>query len=1069
MPKANTRKGLRFSIRLTVLCVFVIATTLTAAIAIGLQFYFSRSMAIQSALSRCQNAAEETGNYLKSIDSSAFQAVRMLSRHPDLTRGGWVNPGTLPLFSDVLKNNRIFYAIYIGFANGNFFEVVNLDSSPIARRQLKAAPQDRWAVVSVRGSGDARRRRFQYYDAGLRMRDFRAEESAYDPRVRPWYIHAKKERVFKTDPYLFQHLQAPGQSYSIRLPETGADAGAVLTVDIALDSLSGFLKTQDLGNRAEVYSYQDGGELIASNQSENGPQYLPNTPALELDGRQKAFISGAGRVRVSNELDWPPIDYAVSGRPQGYSVDLMRMISRMTGLKIEFVNGYTWEELLDLFKKTEIDILQPVFRSRSNEAMGILSKPILNLSYAALTRPGAPEIHHINQLTGKTIAIPAGWSIIPLIREQLPGISILQVRSPREAITSVVENKAYASLDAAIILHYTADYFFIEDVLFHENVNMRAGGLPKDLHLLVQKNAGLLAEILDKAIERLREEGLLGQLEEKWCNAPDASVGYRRQTTVPYAALVAMAKNPQLMDHLSSAVIGGKPMFVYVTRLHQERASAEYFAVAIPKKALIGPSMKRVWISILITSLCMLVALPLTWLFAAPIVRPIKRLALENEKIKQRRYEDVDLYDSVIEEIYDLSTSIVEMAATIKQHEEELKELMDSLIRLIARAIDDKSPFTAGHCARVPELASMLADAATRTSEKPFDRFGFAGREEYREFRMAAWLHDCGKITTPEHIVNKGAKLETLYNRIHEIRTRFEVLWRDAEIDYLKQVADRPGDEPRLRQALEGKRSQLQSDFEFIANANIGGEHMTRAQLERLQMLAMTTWQRHFDDRQGLSPVEAVRYPAVKPALPAREPLLADKPQHLIERTRSRDYDKHLGIRMEIPEHLYNLGELYNLSVERGTLTREDRFKIKEHIISTIKMLESLPFPEELARVPRYASTHHETLKGDGYPRGLSAAQLSMPERIIALADIFEALTASDRPYKKAKTLSEAVSMLSAMAEEGHIDRDVFELFLTSGVYLEYGRRFLDPGQLDEVHVARYLRRSGAVHPGNEY
>lgn len=1068
MPKTNKRKRLRFSIRLTVLCVFVVATTLTAAIAIGLQFYFSRSMAIRSALSNCQNAAEETSQYLKNIDTNAFQLVRMLTRHPELTRDGWVGPGTLSIFSDVLKNNRIFYAIYIGFPNGNFFEVVNLDSSRIVRRQLKAAPQDRWVVISVRGSGDARRRSFQYYDAELRMRASRAEESAYDPRIRPWYIHAEKERVFKTDPYLFKHLQAPGQSYSIRLPESGPDAEAVLTVDITLDSLSDFLKTRDLGNQAEVYTYKEGGELIASNQAGTGDQGLPEAPLLELDGRQRAYVNGAGRIRVSNELDWPPIDYAVSGRPRGYSVDLMRMISSMTGLKIEFVNGYTWEELLDLFKKSEIDILQPVFRSRSNAALGILSQPILNLSYAAITRSGVPEIYDINQLTGKTIAIPAGWTIIPVIREHLPGISILQAGSPRAAINAVVKGKAYASLDAAIILHYTADYYFIEDIAFHENVNVNAGGLPTDLHFLVQKNAGLLAEILDAAIERLDEKGLLGQLEEKWCKAPDASVRHRRQSTIPYAALVAMAKKPQLMDHLSSAVIGGKPMFVYVTRLHQVRGSAEYFAVATPKKALIAPSMKRVWISLGITIMCMLVALPLTWLFAAPIVRPIKRLAFENEKIKQRRYEDVVLYDSVIREIYELSTSIVDMAATIKQHEEELKELMDSLIRLIARAIDDKSPFTAGHCARVPELAIMLADAASRASEKPFDRFGFASGEEYREFRMAAWLHDCGKITTPEHIVNKGAKLETIYNRIHEIRTRFEVLWRDAEIEYLKQVAERPADAHRLQQALEEKRRQLKSDFEFIANANIGGEHMAEAQLDRLQVLAMKTWQRHFDDRLGLSSVEAMRYPAVKPALPATEPLLADKPQHLIERTRPLDYDKHLGIRMEIPEHLYNLGELYNLSVERGTLTREDRFKIKEHIISTIKMLESLPFPEELARVPRYASTHHETLKGDGYPRKLTAAELSMPERIIAVADIFEALTASDRPYKKAKTLSEAVDMLSDMAEEGHIDRDVFELFLSSGVYLEYGRRFLDPGQLDEVPVARYLRGSGGVHSGNE-
>ena len=160
---------------------------------------------------------------------------------------------------------------------------------------------------------------------------------------------------------------------------------------------------------------------------------------------------------------------------------------------------------------------------------------------------------------------------------------------------------------------------------------------------------------------------------------------------------------------------------------------------------------------------------------------------------------------------------------------------------------------------------------------------------------------------------------------------------------------------------------------------------------------------------------------------------------------------------MDIPEHLYNQGEIYNLSVSRGTLTSEDRFKINEHMISTIKMLEGLPFPEELKNVPRYASTHHETMKGTGYPRKLPGDQLSIPERILAVADVFEALTASDRPYKKAKTLSEAIRIMGFMKKDKHIDPALFELFLTSGIHLDYGRQFLQPEQLDEVDIAEYL------------
>jgi hypothetical protein len=286
---------------------------------------------------------------------------------------------------------------------------------------------------------------------------------------------------------------------------------------------------------------------------------------------------------------------------------------------------------------------------------------------------------------------------------------------------------------------------------------------------------------------------------------------------------------------------------------------------------------------------------------------------------------------------------------------------------------------------------------------------------------------------------------------------RFEVLWRDAEIEFLQTVADDPGSRDDAQRQLEKTRARLQDDFRFVARCNVGGEFMADKDQERLRTIAETRWLRHFDDRIGLSPTEELRLPAIAADLPAEEQLLSDKPEHLIRRTASTDYPAKFGINMDVPVYLANLGELYNLSVSRGTLTDEDRFRINEHMISTIKMLESLPFPAELSKVPRYASTHHETMRGSGYPRKLSGAELSIPERILAVADIFEALTAADRPYKKAKSVSEALDILYRMVQDNHVDRDCFELFVRDGVYMQYAREFLDPGQIDEVDVNRYL------------
>jgi hypothetical protein len=350
----------------------------------------------------------------------------------------------------------------------------------------------------------------------------------------------------------------------------------------------------------------------------------------------------------------------------------------------------------------------------------------------------------------------------------------------------------------------------------------------------------------------------------------------------------------------------------------------------------------------------------------------------------------------------------------------------------------------------------MLAEAATAVTEGPLAEFRFETDDEWREFRVGAWLHDCGKVTTPEYVVDKASKLETIYNRIHEIRTRFEVLLRDARISQLEAVAA-GAESVQAQSEFDERKAQLLSDFEFIAECNLGGEFMASEKLERLRQIAGQTWLRHYDDRKGLAHDELNRYTQTVQVLPVTEQLLSDKPQHIIPRGDAALLDPKWDFKVTVPQHLYNQGELYNLGIGRGTLTEEERFKINEHVMQSLMMLEKLPFPKNLRRVPEYAGTHHETLIGTGYPRKLSEAELSVPMRIMALADIFEALTASDRPYKKAKTLSEAIKILSFFKKDRHIDPTLFDLFLTSGVYLRYAEKYLRPEQIDKVDVSGFL------------
>lgn len=346
-----------------------------------------------------------------------------------------------------------------------------------------------------------------------------------------------------------------------------------------------------------------------------------------------------------------------------------------------------------------------------------------------------------------------------------------------------------------------------------------------------------------------------------------------------------------------------------------------------------------------------------------------------------------------------LAESLASQAAIALTNRElihSLEALFEAFIKLISLAIDQKSPYTGAHCQRVPEITLMLADAVNRTCEGPFASLVMSKQLRY-ELKIAAMLHDCGKVATPVHVVDKATKLQTLFDRIELVETRLEILRRDAEIAFLRGWISEPEWQARCRQAEE--------DGAFLRRINAGSESMCEADLRRAEQIAT----RHWRDAQG-----------------REQPLL------------SQD-------------------ELENLLIRKGTLTEDERRIINHHIEVTIGMLEALPWPRHLRRVPEFAGGHHEHMDGSGYPRGLTRAQMSVYARIMGIADVFEALTASDRPYKHGMKLSQAMAILAGMARDQQVDRDLFEVFVREKVWLEYARRYLPAGQVDEVNTEALL------------
>ncbi|WP_249364143.1 HD domain-containing phosphohydrolase [Pseudoalteromonas sp. S2721] len=781
--------------------------------AISLHYYFSEKLVLQTKTEQFKSTSQQIADHITRINQRVDNTLSVMIHDNRLFSENFDENNSLRnILIEVLNKHPDFHSLLLGYANGDFIEVVNLRGHAQLPKPNDLRAEDRWLIFKVLGQGESRHQTTYYLDENLSLNRKYKQTPDYDPRKRLWFNDAKVGTVTKTRQYIFNLLKIPGYTYTIKSEQTGG----VLAIDVASSSLSAFLIKQQQKMQflvsSEMYVYRGDGEIIAKSKT------------------------------------------------QGHH--------------------HSFDDLSKIIKTNE-------------QTIGL-----------------ANEQHQF----GKMLSV--------------------------------------------------------------------------------------------------NEDGV-----EKY-------------------------------------------MFVLQLPLSSEMQSDEidYFAVLVAKNDVLAIIKEKIQISILVTGLCLLLLLPVSWFFASSIVNPILKLVGENKKIQQRDYNEVSTLSSHILEIHYLASSMVDMSRSIEQHENSQKALMESFVELIAQAIDDKSPYTAGHCERVPELGIWLADAASGSTDEAFSEFSFKTPDERREFRLAAWLHDCGKITTPEHIVDKGTKLETIYNRIHEVRTRFEVLLRDAKITYYEQLLAHPEQQSVLKQKLEQQTEKLHADFSFIAACNVGGEFMDEAQLSRLHEVASIKWQRHFDASLGLSPLEEMRMADLKNQhLPVEESLLSDKPSDLIPHEKAVEYPESLGINMAIPEYKYNLGEVYNLSVARGTLTAEDRFKINEHVISTIRMLGSVPFPKELAKVPRYASTHHETLKGTGYPRKLTAEQLSIPERVLVLADIFEALTAADRPYKKAKPLSVAIDILAKMVADQHVDEDVFKLFLTSGIYLKYAKRYLNPEQIDDVDIAKYL------------
>ncbi|WP_417783451.1 HD domain-containing phosphohydrolase [Terasakiella pusilla] len=992
--------GMRVRFKVSIITLLVVMVVLVCG-SISMLFLmassqFSSDIATQSFKSKTDHAVTKVQGLLKMAFSTASVAAQQ--NDVDQMPQRFIEASQLPLLLELLSQNPSLYSTYYGFANDDFYQVIAVRGDEEILKRHAAPAGTAWIVRAIVNDGE-RVQRWGFLNKQRQIISTTSDPMPdYNPTQRPWYSAALEAGdVVLSQPYWFNSLKQPGITASGKL--YGTDG--VFGVDLTLSGLASELAAIEVS---------ENGVLVLTDAQHN---VLASSPAIASDMLMKSLgdmknaqlqVMGAVWGRLDNQ-----VLQEVAHEGTAYFAEKDMIPFPGTELYLGILAPV--QDFSDLFADFHRLILIVSLGSL------ILFIPISILFSASLSRKvtrltkAAQKVEHL-----EFDAARIGATHIVEFDELIQSFSHMsESLSQKTEELQFEQDKLSKLVDLGISLSS------------EKNTDRLMEGLMRGAKELTNADGCSLYTVNDN---RNLEFKIV--MNDSLGIASGGTSG--NETSLAELVLYHEDGSPNLKHVACYAAIQEETVNI------ADVYSSDEFDFSGPKAFDESTGYRT--------------GSMLTVPLKPRGGRVIGVLQIINA---QDKYGDGFVaFDKDLEPFVEALAAQASTALYNLQLLEGQENLMDALIQLIAGAIDAKSPYTGGHCERVPELAIMLAKEACEADTGSFADFAFETDEEWREYEIGAWLHDCGKVVTPEYVVDKATKLETIYNRIHEVRTRFEVLLRDAQIDMLEAVANGMAQD-QAQAAFEEKRQQLFDDFAFVAECNVGGEFMSDEALARLQKIATIQWKRHFDIKLGLSQAEEKRFVS-EPDGDCLEYLLADKPFHVFPRADTvHEVYAERGFKLDVPDNLYDQGELYNLSIKRGTLTEEERFKINEHIIQSILMLEQLPLPDHLKRVPEYAGTHHETMIGTGYPRKLDAEDLSIPSRIMAIADIFEALTASDRPYKPVKTLSEAVKILSFFKKDQHIDGELFDLFLTSGVYKVYAERFLLPEQLDEVDITPYL------------
>lgn len=892
--------------------------------------------------------------------------------------------GTLFRFmANTLKQNVLLHALFIQERNGDLARLISLRDDTFLHDTFNAGKTTRYILQHIRHDEKVHT---EYHLANdLTLIKHTLIDSKIKNLSRPWFErHAAHETLLYTEPYIFDHISLPGISCTI----PSEDKTFLFGADITLERFTHFLFDQQISPFGNAFIFNQDAKLIAH----------PREPAVSV-------------IRRGPYTEMWFVDLENSTRPE------VREIGRY------YLNPAT----RTIGQSDNI---------RVNDDPHIIHLATLNHEglqlIFAVNAPTSDFTGPFQELLGVVLRISVAAIILAV------AASFLMARRLSFALSELAKSaRKVQQFDFSE--RFDLSSLFLEiDTLIKSFSLMRRTVRQRTHDLLVTQDR--LQQLVEDGIalasqNDARELSELSIAIAKELAQADGAVLYRTDDDNRLIPELVFRESRQLPCSPVSDVLVGKTKGIDLESPDQNTFTKGMITAIQDRKIVQIPnSGEHTSLSSLpeeFGTFTSALLIPLTTrkdklVGLLQLVPPVHQGVQTEKQFDHDRFPFIEL--------------LAAQAATAIDNQHLLKSqqlLLDSFIKVLAGSIDTKSPHTGKHCSRVPDLALMIARAAHDQTTGPLAEFKFNTPSDWHEFETAAWLHDCGKIITPEYVVNKATKLETIYNRINEVRLRFEVIWRDLQLQALKQ----PGTVD-----LHVEHERLQEEFRFIAQCNRGTEKMGEEAKQRVCQIAARSWQAQFDTRLGLSEEELHRLSPDDQSTGIQY-LLADRPDHLIaadeENSGGPDTNR---FNLTKPEYRMNLGEVYNLTIGRGTLTAEERYIIQEHIIQSIFMLESLPFPAHMKHVVEYACRHHEKVNGKGYPLSLKGEEMSVPAKILAIADIFEALTAADRPYKHPMSVEEATAQLRRMTDRGEIDAALFQLFVESNVIDRYQEKYIHVG-----------------------